>query len=129
MLLSDDGRWSGRNRSEREVMRQAEEVRLLSLVHEVSRVQHRMIRLGSVSAQHMVSARYLAVTFKTTWRPLSARILGANSEPRYDSRLYRAFVAKSATAGGCPGSDYMSPVQSAARIAVRTICRFERVGN
>lgn len=104
VLLPNDGRWSGRNRSERQIVRQAEEVGLLSLVHEMARVQHWMIRLGSVSAEPMVSARYSAITFNTTCRPFSARILGANSEPRYDSRLYRAFVAKSATAGGCPGS-------------------------
>ena len=41
-------------------------------------------------------------TFMATFSPFSAKIRGANSEPRYASRLYRALVANSATAGGPP---------------------------
>ena len=38
-------------------------------------------------------------TFMTTSMPFCARIRGANSEPRYASRLYLALVANIATAG------------------------------
>ena len=39
------------------------------------------------------------LTFITTGIPLSASIRGANSDPRYDSRLKREYVANSAAAG------------------------------
>ena len=42
------------------------------------------------------------ITFITTLSPFSAKIRGANSDPRYASRLYRALVANSATAGVGP---------------------------
>ena len=43
-----------------------------------------------------------AQTFMTTCRPFSARMRGANSEPRYASRLYRPCDAKRAAAGAWP---------------------------
>jgi hypothetical protein len=44
-------------------------------------------------------------TFITTSIPFSARTRGANSDPRYASRLYRAFVANRAAAGVWPAAD------------------------
>lgn len=44
----------------------------------------------------------VGITFITTLSPFSAKIRGANSEPRYASRLYRALVANSAIAGVLP---------------------------
>ena len=44
----------------------------------------------------------IVLAFITTWNPFSARMRGANSDPLYASRLYLAFVANIAIAGGCP---------------------------
>ncbi len=59
-----------------------------------------MVALFQVK-QRIVLPRVM-LTFITTWNPWSARMRGANSDPLYASRLYLAFVANIAIAGGCP---------------------------
>lgn len=60
-----------------------------------------MITLNDSKARDMINWTG-KLTFMTTFKPLFAKIAGANSEPLYASRLYRALVANSATAGGFP---------------------------
>ncbi len=62
---------------------------LLCFIDQVARIQYRVIRLRYFR-ELMLKHRSCVLTFMTTCRSFSARILGANSEPRKASRLYRA---------------------------------------
>lgn len=80
---------------------------LLCFVQQIARIHDRVIALQQleISLYFLFFKNYLeevGITFITTLSPFSAKIRGANSEPRYASRLYRALVAKSATAGVGP---------------------------
>ena len=66
----------------------------------MTRVQLRMVALPT--DKHKNVLQNVMLTFITTWIPFSARMRGANSDPLYASRLYLAFVANMAIAGGCP---------------------------
>ena len=70
------------------------------------------------------------ITFITTLSPFSAKIRGANSEPRYASRLYRALVANSATAGVGPEKEkhvIISAFQE--QTQEQTVCFLQEVRN
>lgn len=75
---------------------------LLCLVQQVSAVEDRVVRLEDRLSIEVFMIYIIGATFKTTGMPFSASTLVANSDPRYDSRLYRWLVAKTATAGGPP---------------------------
>lgn len=58
--------------------------------------------MGRTGQREHAIARRAEATFITTGMPLSASIRAANSEPRYDSRLYRWLLANMAIAGVSP---------------------------
>ena len=90
-------------------MRKAVVMRWLCFVGQIAGIENWMVRLlETVSNSPWNEQR--RTTFITTGMSFSARILGANSEPLYDSRLYRAFVAKRAAAGGPPLQAFIKPV-------------------
>jgi hypothetical protein len=88
------------------------------------------LKPGDRSIKATVRARRIrratSPAFISTVSPFSARILGANSEPRYDSRLYLAFVAKMATAGGPPDTTIQREIDLRERH--RTIGAFQSLG-
>ena len=82
MVLAHDSCRGRRHGSQSKVVRKAVEECLLRLVKQVPRVQYRMVRLPLESISISQIAHSLGHTFMTTWRPLSASTLGANSDPR-----------------------------------------------
>lgn len=63
----------------------------------------------------------------TTRRPWLARMRGANSDPRYASRLNRPLTAKSAMAGGGPAGECGFRLWGEMGGGVRTVLLLEEV--
>jgi hypothetical protein len=81
-------------------------VRLLRLVHEVARVEHGVVglRIDTLIDQTVYVLNFDAPTFIITGSPLSARMRGANSEPRYASRFLLDHI-RSIRGGGGRGEE------------------------
>ena len=69
-------------------MGEAEVMCLLCFVRQIARVHNGVIGLPN-TYETMFNVHTSALTFMTTCMSASARTLGANSEPRNASRLYR----------------------------------------